>query len=173
MLRRVRQIPQASLFVWTGSTRNELWVALTGDPDRFRGPEGNLVWRHFTYGHAGVKYSAEHEEEFASDLVADLRSAFGRYPDDPSLARLVTRLRASAPEFERRWGEARIAEHRASRKTMTATPVGPIEVDCDVLTVPGSDLRIVLYTAAPGSESAAKLDLLRVTGLQPFASALS
>jgi hypothetical protein len=50
------------------------------------------------------------------------------------------------------------------------SPVGPIEIDCDVLSVPGSDLRIVVYTAVPGSEDAAKLDLLRVTGLQEFAA---
>lgn len=39
-----------------------------------------------------------------------------------------------------------------------------------MLSVPGSDLRIVVYTAVPGSEDAAKLDLLRVTGLQEFAT---
>jgi hypothetical protein len=33
-----------------------------------------------------------------------------------------------------------------------------------VLSVPGSDLRIVLYTAAPGSVDASRLELLRVTG---------
>jgi hypothetical protein len=41
-----------------------------------------------------------------------------------------------------------------------------VEIDCDVLSVPGGDLRIVVYTVVPGSEDAAKLDLLRVTGLQ-------
>ena len=66
---------------------------------------------------------------------------------------------------------ARIAQHRSSRKTLTRTPVGPITVDCDVLTVPGSDLRIVVYTAVPGSEDASRLDLLRVTGLQPLEAA--
>ena len=54
---------------------------------------------------------------------------------------------------------------------MTETIVGPITVDCDVLTVPDGDLRIVVYTAVPGSEDAAKLDLLRVAGVERFASA--
>jgi hypothetical protein len=39
-------------------------------------------------------------------------------------------------------------------------------VDCDVLTVDGSDLRIVAYTAPPGSEAAEKLRLLSVIGTQ-------
>jgi hypothetical protein len=44
--------------------------------------------------------------------------------------------------------------------------VGLITVDCDVLTVHGSDLRIVAYTAAPGSDAAEKLKLLAVIGTQ-------
>jgi hypothetical protein len=40
-----------------------------------------------------------------------------------------------------------------------------------VLTVPGSDLRIVVYTVTPGSSDAARLDLLRVTGLQSLSMA--
>ena len=42
--------------------------------------------------------------------------------------------------------------------------LGPLVIDCDVLTVPGSDLRIVVYTAAPNSEAAEKLRLLSVIG---------
>ncbi|WFR66203.1 hypothetical protein P9139_14575 [Curtobacterium flaccumfaciens] len=72
------------------------------------------------------------------------------------------------PEFERRWDTGRVAEHRTSRKRVHS-PVGPIEIDCDVLSVPGGDLRIVVYTAVPGTEDAAKLKLLRVTGLQTLA----
>ncbi|MFK4484093.1 transcriptional regulator with XRE-family HTH domain [Curtobacterium sp. AB7] len=149
---------------------NDLWAALNGDPSRAVGIERNLVWRHFMHAHDGVEWDDEHQEEFSSDLAADLRQASGRYPADRDLAELVARLRRESPEFERRWDTGRIAEHRASRKQVH-TPVGPIEIDCDVLTVPGGDLRIVLYTAVPGTEDAAKLDLLRVTGLQQFSTA--
>jgi len=145
---------------------NPLWAALTTDPSRYTGLQRNLVWRHFTEGHDGIEFDAQHEEDFASDLAADLRGAVGRYPRDAALAQLVARLRAASGEFDRRWAEARVAEHRASRKTVARTSVGPITVDCDVLTVPGGDLRIVVYTVAPGSDDEAKLDLLRVTGLQ-------
>ncbi|MFB2582806.1 helix-turn-helix domain-containing protein [Herbiconiux sp. P15] len=145
---------------------NPLWAALTGDWSTVTGIERNLVWRHFTMGHDGTEFDERHAEEFASDLAADLRAAVGRYPRDGALAQLVARLRASSPEFERRWAEARVAEHRSSRKTVTHTPVGPITVDCDVLTVPGGDLRVVVYTVVPGGEDEQKLDLLRVMGLQ-------
>jgi transcriptional regulator with XRE-family HTH domain len=144
---------------------NDLWAALTGDPSRYTGIDRNLVWRHFMHGHDEVEWDDEHQEEFSSDLAADLRAAVGRYPADRDLADLVARLRRESPEFERRWDTGRVAEHRASRKRVHS-PVGPIEIDCDVLSVPGGDLRIVVYTAVPGTEDAAKLDLLRVTGLQ-------
>ncbi|MCM6763644.1 helix-turn-helix transcriptional regulator [Rathayibacter sp. ZW T2_19] len=150
---------------------NPLWAAVNGDPSALTGLDRNLVWRHFTQGHVGTDFDERHEEEFAADLTADLRTAVGRYPDDRALAQLVTRLLAESSDFARRWSEARVAEHRSSRKTLTATPVGPLTIDCDVLSVPGSDLRIVVYTAAPGSSDEARLDLLRVTGLQELAPA--
>ncbi|QTE30863.1 helix-turn-helix transcriptional regulator [Pengzhenrongella sicca] len=147
---------------------NPLWAALTGDPSLHVGIERNLVWRYFTSGHPGTQYDDQHEEDFANDLAADLRAAVGRYPEDVPLAQLVSRLRTESAEFERRWAQARVAQHRSSRKTVTNATVGPIVVDCDVLTVPGSDLRIVVYTVAPHSVDETRLDLLRVTGLQRF-----
>lgn len=44
--------------------------------------------------------------------------------------------------------------------------VGLVTVDCDVLTMHGSDLRIVAWTAAPGSDAAEKLKLLAVISTQ-------
>ncbi|MFI5064617.1 MAG: transcriptional regulator, partial [Streptosporangiales bacterium] len=55
------------------------------------------------------------------------------------------------------------------RKTVHHPDLGPVTVDCDVLTVAGSDLRVVAYTAAPGSEAAEKLRLLAVLGTQDLA----
>lgn len=131
---------------------------------------GDVPMAVFTAAHEGIEFDSRHEEDFASDLTADLRTATGRYPHDEKLARLVSRLRSASPDFDRRWSDTRVADHRSSRKTVTGTPVGPITVDCDVLTVPGGDLRIVVYTVTPGSEDEARLDLLRVTGLQTLSA---
>jgi hypothetical protein len=52
---------------------------------------------------------------------------------------------------------------RASdRKTITHPNVGEITLDCDVLHVPGSDQRVVLYSATPGSRDAELLEFLKV-----------
>jgi hypothetical protein len=39
-------------------------------------------------------------------------------------------------------------------------------LDCEVLLTPEHDQRLILHTASPGSETAEKLELLRVIGLQ-------
>jgi hypothetical protein len=46
-------------------------------------------------------------------------------------------------------------------------------VDCDVLNDSDTDLKIVIYTAALGSEDATKLDLARIAGIRPGHRALS
>ena len=148
---------------------NALWAAITGDPSALRGVERNVAWRHFMLHDSVIEYDDAHAAEFGADLVADLRAAFGRYPGDADLAALVSRLRAQSAEFESLWGQARVAQHRASTKTATSTPVGPIRIDCDVLSVPGDDLHLVVYTAVPGSEDAEKLELLTVVGTQTLA----
>ena len=147
---------------------NPLWAALSGDPSPRHGIERNVVWRHFVDTSDAIVFDTDHAEEFSSDLVADLREATGRYPRDEELSTLVARLRDASTDFCRRWDEAHIARHRSSSKTATRTAVGPIEIDCDVLTAPGTDLRIVVYTTVPGSDDESKLDLLRVTGTQAF-----
>jgi hypothetical protein len=43
-----------------------------------------------------------------------------------------------------------------------------LTLDCDVLTVGGSDLRLVVYTAAPGTRDFEALALLGAVGLQAF-----
>ena len=60
-----------------------------------------------------------------------------------------------------------MATRTADRRTVDHPQVGRLTLDCDVFTAHGSDLRVVAYTAAAGSEDAAKLDLIRVLGPAP------
>ncbi len=48
--------------------------------------------------------------------------------------------------------------------------VGLIELDCQVLTAENQTERLVVFTAAPGSEDAERMQLLSVVGNQTFAS---
>ena len=63
-----------------------------------------------------------------------------------------------------------VARRSANRKTFSHPEVGLITVDCDVLVAQGSDLRLVVYTAASGSSDAESLALLGAIGLQSFSN---
>ncbi|WP_448333339.1 helix-turn-helix transcriptional regulator [Streptomyces sp. DSM 41534] len=151
---------------WTLLMANPPYVALMGDPSRWRGNERNGVWRHFVRQVSGARQTHEDRTRFQAALVADLRTAAARYPADQRLRRLVAELRANSERFAQLWDSGAVGHHEASRKTIDHPRVGSLTLDCDVLTVAGSDLRIVVYTAEPGTEDAERLALLTVLGTQ-------
>jgi hypothetical protein len=79
---------------------------------------------------------------------------------------LVDELAAGSPMFARLWSDHDVAVRRSGRKRILHPDVGLLELDCTVLLTAEGDQRLVLHTAAPGSQAASRLDLLRVIGLQ-------
>jgi transcriptional regulator with XRE-family HTH domain len=154
---------------WTLLAWNPLWAALAGDPSTLRGRGRNLLWRLFTGQPSRVRRTGERTAAFEASAVADLRSATARYPDDGNLRRLAADLRAASTRFAALWDARAVGIHEMDHKTFDHPEVGPLTLDCDVLTVRGSDLRIVAYTAPPGSDAACKLRLLAVIGTQSMA----
>jgi hypothetical protein len=67
--------------------------------------------------------------------------------------------------FAALWHDGAVGGHAEDRKTIKHPEIGDITVDCDVLNDGDTDLKIVIYTAAPGSEDATKLDLARIAGV--------
>jgi transcriptional regulator with XRE-family HTH domain len=152
---------------WQPIAANPLAVALVGEAPA--GRAGNLAWRHFTGASSRMVRGTDEVAAFEREIVADLHEAAGRHPADEPLRALVEDLRQESPRFAALWDERPVAPRVASRKTIEHPQVGRITLDCDVLTVRGSDLRIVVYTAAPGSPDARALALLGAVGLQRFA----
>jgi transcriptional regulator with XRE-family HTH domain len=154
---------------WTLVWWNTLWSALHGDPAVLPTTERNLARALFGNGaaHASmrpVRYERG-PDAFMASIVADLKDAVSRYPADAQLDRLVQELRETSDAFAHHWvRQTAAAQHTTDRKTIRHPDIGDILLDCDVLIVPGADLRMVTYTAATGSSDAGKLDLLRVTG---------
>jgi hypothetical protein len=144
---------------------NPLWAALFGDPSSLTRLERNVTWMYFA-GYIPVTHTPEDDEAYARDLVGHLRTAAGRYPDDPDIPQLIDRLLKASPDFARRWKAGTVGELRTSRKTLHTELVGDIIVDCDTFTGGPGDQTIVMMTAVPDSEDEQKLDLLRVIGLQ-------
>jgi transcriptional regulator with XRE-family HTH domain len=153
---------------WEILAKNGLANALLGDASGRAPRERNVAWQHFTAAPTRVVRTAEETARFEAEIVADLHDAVGRYPDDEPLRALAHDLRRVSPRFAECWEQRPVARHRASRKTLLHPEVGTITLDCDVLTVGSSDLRVIVYTAPPGSSDAQALALLGAVGLQSF-----
>jgi transcriptional regulator with XRE-family HTH domain len=153
---------------WTIVTMNRLAAALIGDISGLSERERNIAWRLFAGWSTRIVRSPEEQAAMQDEAVADLHQALGQYPQDERLRALVDDLRAASPRFAELWERRPVAARTAGRKTFEHPEVGRITLDCDVLTVRDSDLRIMVYTAAPGSDDAGALALLGAVGLQSF-----
>jgi hypothetical protein len=65
------------------------------------------------------------------------------------------------------WNGHEIAALHETHKAIEHPQVGLLQLDCDVLTVDGADLRVVLFTAAPGTPQADALHLLASLDVTP------
>jgi hypothetical protein len=168
LLDRLAGVPVAVYdAAWTLLLANPPYAALMGDPSGWRGNERNGVWRNFVLPEASrVRQGARERRAFEAALAADLRAAAASYPADHQLRKLIADLRAVSPRFAELWAQGIVGQHEAARKTIDHPVAGPLTLDCDVLSVRGSDLHIMIYTAEPGSEDADRLALLTVLGTQ-------
>jgi hypothetical protein len=145
---------------WDVLAKNAPATALLGES------EANILRRHFSGEPSPIARTPEEVAELEAGWVGDLHAAAGRYPDDGPLHGLIADLRALSPRFAALWEQRPVAHHVADRKTIMHPELGRITVDCDVLSVAGSDLKLVVYTAAPGSPDARALALLSAAGTQ-------
>jgi len=105
------------------------------------------------------------------DTIRDPKASSPKinYRDGGSrLRRLVSEIAAQSPRFVELW-ESHGPDPRqdtSRRKTIDHPAVGRITLDCDVLIVAADDLRVMVYTAEPGTEDAESLALAVVLGTQ-------
>lgn len=141
---------------------NPGWAALLGDPSASAPQSRNFARERFPVGSgdgrvASWPVSVRDSDHSDLAIVSDLRRATGRFPHDARLAELIRVLTAGNPTFARLWASGTVAAHREDRKTIAHPEVGPVEVDCDVLTDGESELKIVILSAVPGSADEAGL----------------
>jgi transcriptional regulator with XRE-family HTH domain len=149
--------------------QNELAVALLGVQTEFEGPARSLFYRWFTDPAERDHYPVEDHDQHSRSYVANLRAVSGRSGEDAEARELVERLLSESPEFARLWGEHEVAVRRDTHKRIVHPSVGLLELDCQILTAENQTERLLVFTAAPGSEDAERLRLLAVVGNQTFA----
>lgn len=149
---------------------NRGWAALLGDPSTTPPELRNFARERFPVGSDAVRIASwpvvvRNGADSDLAVVSDLRRATGRFPDDAGLAELIRALTVGNPTFARLWASGAVGAHREDRKTIEHPEVGPVEVDCDVLTDGESDLKIVILSALPGSAHATRLRLAMAADL--------
>ncbi|CAM5321670.1 helix-turn-helix transcriptional regulator [Streptomyces aurantiogriseus] len=166
MLARLGEFPVGVFSAdWTLLSWTPAWSVLMGDPSARTHDDRNLARAVFATGPSRLASwpVLQDDDALKPALVADLRTALIDYPRDRGLTNLVEELRSTSAEFARLWDEGTVGPHVSARKTVVHPQVGEVICDCDVLTVPGCDIRLVVYTVAAGSTDAEKLEFLRVT----------
>jgi hypothetical protein len=139
-----------------------------GDVSGQKGIERNTIWRHLVGPGSRARHTPEEQAYFEAQIVADLRMTASRYPADRSVRRLIGDLARQSPRFVELWESDLPVEmsDTSKHKIIDHPAVGTIELDCDALLVAGDDLRIIVYTAEPGTVDAERLALAIVLGTQ-------
>ncbi|MCS3780118.1 helix-turn-helix transcriptional regulator [Tsukamurella ocularis] len=152
--------------MWNLLVANAPYDALMG-PTTGRGAiERNSVRRNLLGPEGRTVLTPDERADLQAGLVADLRLTAARYPTDQQLRHLIRELSGESPRFVELWNAdaPRPTGDAGRRKSIDHPQVGRITVDCDTLLVAGDDLRIMIYTAEPGSADADRLALAMVLG---------
>lgn len=147
---------------------NPLAAALFEDFSRLHASDRNVLRRIFLSPERGTFGIVDHRR-FVLSAVSYLRVATTRYPDSPELRALIDELLAGSPEFAELWNSLDLRIDHHARQVFQHPQVGPIELDYDILTVPGRDQQVVIFSAEPGSSAFQNLQLLKVIGTQSMA----
>lgn len=157
---------------WQTILQNRAATALFGDLSGESERGRNRAWRTFMDLPGMGRFEPQTRSMVERDVVADLRAAVVRMPDDPDLASLVHDLRRDSPRFAELWETTPARPRGAQRKTLHHPVVGWLTLDCDKLTVNDGELQIVVFTAEPGTPDAEALALAVVVGLQELGQEL-
>jgi hypothetical protein len=141
-------------------------IALTGDASGRTGSARILGYRWFTDPAARAAYPPPEQAVLSRVYTSALRSLVTMRGNDSRAARLVDLLLPLSAEFRMLWNEHEVGVRPPELKRFNHPEVGPLELQCQTLVDPDQSHRLLVYTAVPGSDSYAKLQLLAVIGAQ-------
>jgi transcriptional regulator with XRE-family HTH domain len=149
---------------------NRGWAALLGDPTAAPPALRNFARDTFPIADDVRQLShwpvvSDSHERVEAAIVSDLRAATGRFPHSRRLARLVRTLNDGNPRFAELWAAGAVGSHREDHKVVHHPSVGPVTVDCDVMTDADAELRVIILSAEADSEDETKLRLAMLSGV--------
>lgn len=145
--------------------QSPLGVALLGDARERTGPDRSIGYRWFTDASVRAPYPDDERELLARVYAAGLRELVALRGPSSRAAQFVALLQEH-DEFRRVWDLQEIGVRPPEVKRFLHPSVGPLDLACQTLLDPEQSHRLLVYTAAPGSDSHEKLRLLAVIGTQ-------
>ncbi len=171
ILDRLHDTP-AELVTELGETlrQSPMGVALTGDSTRYTGPARSLGYRWFTDPAARQRYAPEDHLMLSRLYTSGLREIATLRGPGSKAAHYADLLLAESAEFRRLWDDHEVGVRPNDVKRFLHPSVGRLDLQCQSLVDPDQSHRLLVYTAAPGTESHDRLQLLSVLGTQVMAS---
>lgn len=147
--------------------QSPLGAALLGDAGARTGPSRSLGYRWFTDPAARALHPPEDHAFYSRLYASGLREVAGRRGPGSRAAGFVDLLLARSEEFREVWERQEVGLRPRETKRYLHPTVGYLELTCQVLHDPEQAHSLLVYTAVPGSESHARLELLAVLGAAP------
>ena len=143
-----------------------LGIALVGDATRYTGPARSRGYRWFTDPAARELHVPEDRAHLSRTYAAGLRAIIAMRGPGSRAASLADLLLEWSAEFRSLWETHEVGIHVDEVKRYQHPEVGRLELNCQTLVDPHQAHRLMVYTAAPGSESHERLEVLAVIGAQ-------
>lgn len=143
-----------------------LSVALMGDLTSYTGPARSLGYRWFADPQTRQLYAPQDHEFLGRMFVSGLRGVSTLRGPGSKAAHFVDLLLADSAEFRRIWDDHEVGLKPNEVKNYVHPELGDLQLECQSLLDPSQSHWLLVFTAAPGSESYDKLQLLSVIGSQ-------
>jgi transcriptional regulator with XRE-family HTH domain len=143
-----------------------LAAAIAGDATERRGAMRSVGYRWFVDPSTREPYPVDEQDVLSRVYGGGLRELVALRGPASRAAALAAELRESNAEFRAVWESQVVGVRPPEVKRFHHPEVGMLELACQTLLDPDQSHRLLVYTAAPGSESAEKLRLLAVIGTQ-------
>ena len=170
ILDRLHDTP-AEIVTELGETlrQSPLGAALLGDASARHGAERSLGYRWFTDPGVRRPYSPAEQETLSRVYASGLRELMTLRGPRSRAARLAHLLLEQSDQFRDVWSAHEVGVRPPDLKRFDHPEVGAVELACQTLLDPEQSHRLLVYTAAPGSDSYEKLQLLAVIGTRTLA----
>ena len=149
--------------------QNPTAVALFGDETRHTGLSQSAVYRWFTDPNSRSLYPLAEQEQQGRVQVALLRAGSARLGSNATET-MVRELRKRSTDFARLWAAFEIGVRYSEEKRFQHPEVGDLTLYCQMAIDPDQLQTLLVFTATPGTDSAAKLRMLTVIGTYDIAS---